>query len=67
MKTRDRIKATAVALFNEKGATNVSTVQISEVLGISPGKSLLLLHQQRAYYPLHLGRRHGPQKRWYLQ
>ncbi len=37
MKTRDRIKATAVALFNEKGATNVSTVQISEVLGISPG------------------------------
>jgi AcrR family transcriptional regulator len=37
MKTRDRIKATAVALFNEKGATNVSTVQISEVMGISPG------------------------------
>jgi AcrR family transcriptional regulator len=37
MKTRDRIKATAVELFNEKGATNVSTVQISEVMGISPG------------------------------
>jgi len=37
MKTRDRIKATSVALFNEKGATNVSTVQISEVMGISPG------------------------------
>ncbi len=37
MKTRDRIKGTAVALFNEKGATNVSTVQISEVMGISPG------------------------------
>jgi AcrR family transcriptional regulator len=37
MKTRDRIKATAVALFNEKGATNVSTVQISEAMGISPG------------------------------
>lgn len=37
MKTRDRIKATAVSLFNEKGATNVSTVQISEVMGISPG------------------------------
>lgn len=37
MKTRDRIKSTAVALFNEKGATNVSTVQISDVMGISPG------------------------------
>ena len=37
MKTRDRIKATAISLFNEKGATNVSTVQISEVMGISPG------------------------------
>lgn len=37
MKTRDRIKATSVALFNEKGATNVSTVQISEYMGISPG------------------------------
>jgi len=37
MKTRDRIKSTAVALFNEKGATNVSTVQISEHMGISPG------------------------------
>ena len=37
MKTRDRIKATSVALFNEKGVTNVSTVQISEVMGISPG------------------------------
>lgn len=37
MKTRDRIKATAVSLFNEKGATNVSTVQIAEKMGISPG------------------------------
>lgn len=37
MKTRDRIKASSIALFNEKGATNVSTVQISEHLGISPG------------------------------
>jgi AcrR family transcriptional regulator len=37
MKTRDRIKATSVALFNEKGATNVSTVQIAEKMGISPG------------------------------
>ncbi len=37
MKTRDRIKSTSVSLFNEKGVTNVSTVQISEVMGISPG------------------------------
>jgi AcrR family transcriptional regulator len=37
MKTRDRIKSAAVALFNEKGATNVSTVLISEHMGISPG------------------------------
>jgi AcrR family transcriptional regulator len=37
MKTRDRIKATAVKLFNEKGATNVSTVQIADKMGISPG------------------------------
>jgi len=37
MKTRDRIKETSTALFNEKGATNVSTVQIAEHLGISPG------------------------------
>lgn len=37
MKTRDRIKIASIALFNEKGATNVSTVQISEYLGISPG------------------------------
>lgn len=37
MKTRERIKSTAVALFNEKGETNVSTVQLSEKMGISPG------------------------------
>jgi AcrR family transcriptional regulator len=37
MKTRERIKDASIALFNEKGATNVSTVQISEHMGISPG------------------------------
>ena len=37
MKTRERIKAISVSLFNEKGATNVSTVQIAGELGISPG------------------------------
>lgn len=37
MKTRERIKDASILLFNEKGATNVSTVQISEYMGISPG------------------------------
>lgn len=37
MKTRQRIKDFAVTLFNEKGATNISTVHIAEEAGISPG------------------------------
>ncbi len=37
MKTRDRIKNAAIEMFNDKGATNVSTVQLSESLKISPG------------------------------
>jgi len=37
MKTRDRIKQAAIEMFNDKGATNVSTVQLSEYLKISPG------------------------------
>lgn len=37
MKTRERIKLAAVEMFNEKAATNVSTVQLSEKLKISPG------------------------------
>ena len=37
MKTRDRIIERAIDMFNEKGAANVSTVQLSEALGISPG------------------------------
>ncbi|MGI6203808.1 MAG: TetR/AcrR family transcriptional regulator [Anaerovoracaceae bacterium] len=37
MKTKDRIIEKAIEMFNEKGAANVSTVQLSEALGISPG------------------------------
>lgn len=37
MKTREKIQIAAIELFNEKGATNVSTVQLSEYLKISPG------------------------------
>ncbi|MEA4922310.1 MAG: TetR/AcrR family transcriptional regulator [Eubacteriaceae bacterium] len=37
MKTREKIKQAAVEMFNEKGATSVSTVQLSERLKISPG------------------------------
>jgi len=37
VKTRQRIKDIAVSLFNEKGATNISTVHIAEEAGISPG------------------------------
>ena len=37
VKTRDRILQTALALFNEEGEENVSTVDIAAVMGISPG------------------------------
>lgn len=37
MKTREKIKDAAIRLFNEKGATNVSTVLLSEKMKISPG------------------------------
>lgn len=36
-KTRDRILDTSIILFNERKASNVSTVQISAEMGISPG------------------------------
>lgn len=36
-KTKKRILDTSVKLFNEKKSSNVSTVQISAVMGISPG------------------------------
>jgi AcrR family transcriptional regulator len=37
VKTRDKILKTALALFNEEGEAQVSTVDIAAVLGISPG------------------------------
>ena len=36
-KTKDRILDTSIRLFNERKASNVSTVQISTEMGISPG------------------------------
>lgn len=37
MKTRERIKSVAIEMFNEKGASNVSTVQLANRLKMSPG------------------------------
>ena len=36
-RTRERILETSIKLFNEKKASNVSTVQISAAMQISPG------------------------------
>ncbi len=37
VKTRDRILQTSLALFNQEGEAQVSTVDIAAVMGISPG------------------------------
>lgn len=37
MGTREKIIASSIELFNENRATNISTVQIADAIGISPG------------------------------
>ena len=37
MKTRDRILECALQLFNQKGEPNVSTMEVANEMGISPG------------------------------
>lgn len=37
MRTREKIKVTAIEKFNEFGATNISTIKLSNFMEISPG------------------------------
>src|SRR3989338_8832314 len=52
MKTRDRILECALLLFNQKGEPNVSTLEIANELGISPGNLYYHFHGKE---PLILG------------
>jgi len=52
MKTRDRILQCALQLFNDKGEPNVSTLEIANELGISPGNLYYHFHGKE---PLVLG------------
>ncbi|MDB6445876.1 transcriptional regulator, TetR family [Pseudomonas sp. NFACC32-1] len=52
MKTHDRILECALQLFNDKGEPNVSTLEIANELGISPGNLYYHFHGKE---PLVLG------------
>ena len=52
MKTRDRILECALELFNQQGEPNVSTLEIANELGISPGNLYYHFHGKE---PLVLG------------
>jgi len=52
MKTRDRILECALQLFNQQGEPNVSTLEIANELGISPGNLYYHFHGKE---PLVLG------------
>ena len=52
MKTRDRILECALQLFNRKGEPNVSTMEVANEMGISPGNLYYHFHGKE---PLVLG------------